>query len=123
MGRTANTHEGISKERAHVHFELNLLVNDRFSAWYAANYPGQRNDHGEWNGQNLNGIDPRLILLEEQSQGSQFQRWSCFPAIRNAPLPRVRPEHQFPLGPALRAADQAQPGGRKGGRGRLRTGD
>ena len=34
MGRTANTHEGISKDRAHVHFELNLLVNDRFADWY-----------------------------------------------------------------------------------------
>src|SRR5438874_10201706 len=31
MGRTTNTREGISKDRAHVHFELNLFVNDRFS--------------------------------------------------------------------------------------------
>ena len=46
MGRTANTREGISKERAHVHFELNLLINDRFPAWYKKTYPKQRNDHG-----------------------------------------------------------------------------
>ena len=39
MGRTANTHEGISKERAHVHFELNLLVNDRFAEWYRSAQP------------------------------------------------------------------------------------
>ena len=55
MGRTANTREGISKDRAHVHFELNLLVNDRFASWYKKTFPGQRNDHGEWNGQNLLG--------------------------------------------------------------------
>ena len=72
MGRTANTHEGISKERAHVHFELNLFVNDRFADWYRATYPGQRNDHGNWNGQNLNGIDPRLVLLEEHQMGTNF---------------------------------------------------
>ena len=72
MGRTANTRETISKDRAHVHFELNLLVNDRFADWFARTSPGQRNDHGEWNGQNLDGIDPRLILLQEHSQGTNF---------------------------------------------------
>jgi peptidoglycan LD-endopeptidase LytH len=72
MGRTANTHEGISKDRAHVHFELNLLVNDRFASWYKKAFPDQRNDHGEWNGQNLLGIDPRAILLEQHQQGAKF---------------------------------------------------
>jgi murein DD-endopeptidase MepM/ murein hydrolase activator NlpD len=72
MGRTANTHEGISKDRAHVHFELDTFVNDRFSEWYAHAFPGQRNDHGIWNGQNLNGIDPRLILLQEHREGANF---------------------------------------------------
>lgn len=72
MGRTANTREGISKERAHVHFELNLFVNERFPAWYKENYPKQRNDHGQWNGQNLLGIDPRAVFLEQQEQGAKF---------------------------------------------------
>ena len=72
MGRTANTREGISKERAHVHFEFNLFVNDRFPAWYKKTYPKQRNDHGQWNGQNLLGIDPRAIFLEQQEQGAKF---------------------------------------------------
>jgi peptidoglycan LD-endopeptidase LytH len=72
MGRTANTHEGISKERAHVHFELNVVINDRFSEWYKKTFPGQRNDHGNWNGQNLVGLDPRLILLAQQKEGKSF---------------------------------------------------
>ena len=38
MGRTTNTKEGISKERAHVHFELDFLVNDRFANWYGKNF-------------------------------------------------------------------------------------
>jgi murein DD-endopeptidase MepM/ murein hydrolase activator NlpD len=72
MGRTANTHEGISKDRAHVHFEIDLFVNDRFAEWYRRHQPGQRNDHGNWNGRNLMGLDPRLILLEEQREGPRF---------------------------------------------------
>ena len=72
MGRTANTREGISKERAHVHFELNLLVNDHFAAWYKKTFPAQRNDHGCWNGQNLLGLDPRLLLLAGRDQGAKF---------------------------------------------------
>jgi peptidoglycan LD-endopeptidase LytH len=72
MGRTANTREGISKERAHVHFELDLLVNEKFPAWYKKNSPGQRNDHGQWNGQNLIGLDPRVLLLEQRRLGAKF---------------------------------------------------
>ncbi len=73
MGRTSNTRQGISKERAHVHFELNLLVNDRFAAWFEQACPGQRNDHGAWNGQNLLGLDPRAILLLQARQGPRFK--------------------------------------------------
>jgi len=72
MGRTSNTSERIGKERAHVHFELNLLVNDNFSAWFKKNIPGERNDHGLWNGQNLDGIDPRDVLLAEHNPIKKF---------------------------------------------------
>lgn len=71
MGRTS-TAEIITRDRAHVHFELNVLVNDNFAAWFKQNSPGERNDHGVWNGQNLNGLDERQILLAEHNQGSRF---------------------------------------------------
>ena len=71
MGRTSNA-EVILKERAHVHFELNVLVNDNFAAWFKNASPGERNDHGEWNGQNLNGLDPREILLAEHNPVANF---------------------------------------------------
>lgn len=73
MGRSTNTREGISKDRAHVHFELNLLANERFASWYAKNSPEQRNDHGEWNGHNLLGLDPCLILLAQAKEKSSFR--------------------------------------------------
>jgi murein DD-endopeptidase MepM/ murein hydrolase activator NlpD len=69
MGRTSNTSEHIGKERAHVHFELNLFVNENFGSWYKK-YFTQRNDHGIWNGYNLNGLDPRDVLLGER--GGKF---------------------------------------------------
>lgn len=67
MGRTSNTHERISKERAHVHFEIDLLINEQFSGWFKKHSPTERNDHGLWNGQNLRGVDPRQVFLAEQA--------------------------------------------------------
>ena len=70
MGRTSNA-EIITKDRAHVHFELNLLVNDNFAAWFKKKST-ERNDHGEWNGQNLNGLDPREIFIAEHNPVTKF---------------------------------------------------
>jgi murein DD-endopeptidase MepM/ murein hydrolase activator NlpD len=72
MGRTSNTHERITKERAHVHFELDLLANDNYASWHKKFLPSQRNDHGEWNGQNLLGIDPREVLLRQNASRDKF---------------------------------------------------
>lgn len=72
MGRTSNTHQPITKDRAHLHFEINLLVSERFSEWHDRRLPGQKNEHGNWNGRNLLGVDPRVILQSQFKQGSQF---------------------------------------------------
>src|SRR5436190_12357766 len=52
MGRTTNTRQGISKDRGHLHFEIDLRLNERYAAWHNAKQAGQRNDHGNWNGRN-----------------------------------------------------------------------
>ena len=72
MGRTSNTSETITKDRAHVHFELNLFYSDHFNTWFQRNNPKEKNDHGLWNGQNLGGLDPRLVLLAEHQEGGRF---------------------------------------------------
>jgi murein DD-endopeptidase MepM/ murein hydrolase activator NlpD len=72
MGRTSNTGEIITKDRAHVHFELNLFVNEGFDSWFKQTFPQQRNDHGIWNGQNLDGLDAREILLAEHNSAAKF---------------------------------------------------
>lgn len=72
MGRSSNTRQAISKDRAHLHFEISLRLNDRYSSWHSAHMKGYRNDHGNWNGRNFAGIDPREVLLKQKSLGSKF---------------------------------------------------
>lgn len=72
MGRSTNTREGISRERAHLHFEIGFLANDRFASWHKESHPGQRNDHGAWNGQNLIGLDPTILLTQQNRLGNRF---------------------------------------------------
>lgn len=72
MGRTANTQQTISRERAHLHFEVGLLLSDRYPEWHRKTYPQGVNDHGIWNGLNLVGLDPRVLLLGRQATGRSF---------------------------------------------------
>lgn len=69
MGRSANTRQGISKERAHLHFEVAMRLSDRYAPWHSANMPGTRNDHGEFNGHNFVSIDPAAILVAQNKPG------------------------------------------------------
>jgi murein DD-endopeptidase MepM/ murein hydrolase activator NlpD len=95
MGRTANTRSAISRERAHLHFEVNLLINDRFPEWHRKHYPGQRNDHGVWNGRNFLGIDPLPLLLQHHQDPSAVDLHSlilrqpvlCRTLVRSAAFP------------------------------------
>jgi murein DD-endopeptidase MepM/ murein hydrolase activator NlpD len=103
MGRTSNTRQAISQERAHVHFELDFFVNDHFSAWYKKTYPGERDDHGQWNGQNLVGIDPSAVFLAQQALGGRFslvdfmrqQNELCRVMVRGSHFPWLKRYPQF----------------------------
>lgn len=61
MGRSAGGY-AIPKERGHLHFEIGLRATDNFEAWYAMRRFGNRNEHGDYNGMNLMGIDPLDFL-------------------------------------------------------------
>lgn len=98
MGRTANTSQGISKERAHVHFELNLFLTEHFPEWYKKTYPKQRNDHGQWNGQNLLGFDPLAVFHAQRAAGKKFNlvlflQWQpelCRVLVRDTDFPWLK---------------------------------
>ena len=61
MGHTG---EGIDRERSHVHLELNLLLNSDFERWSKKYFRGDGNRHGNFNGQNLDGLDIARLYLE-----------------------------------------------------------
>ncbi len=44
--------------RAHVHFEIGVMITRDFQSWYERRKFGSRNEHGPWNGMNLMGLDP-----------------------------------------------------------------
>lgn len=63
LGRLGFSGAGIDRQRAHVHFEIGILLSKNFESWYAAHSSGDPNKHGLFNGMNLSGMDPSVILL------------------------------------------------------------
>jgi len=61
MGRSAGGYT-IPPDRAHLHFEIGLMLTQDFSSWYAWKKFGSPNQQGLWNGMNLMGINPRDFL-------------------------------------------------------------
>ena len=68
MGRSSAGATPITPDRAHLHFEVGLLLSTGFNGWYAAQPENRKspNLHGLYNGQNLIGMDP-LPLLSQRS--------------------------------------------------------
>ncbi len=58
MGRSAGGYS-IPQDRAHLHFEMGLVATRDFQSWYGGKKFGSPNLHGNWNGMNLMGFDPR----------------------------------------------------------------
>lgn len=57
MGRSAGGYT-IPKSRAHLHFEIGLKLTDDFSQFYKRRKYKVANQHGNWNGMNLVGLNP-----------------------------------------------------------------
>lgn len=64
IGRMGYTGAGINRERAHLHLEIAVLLNEDFEHWYNRYFSGSPNKHGIYHGYNLVGLDPSPILLE-----------------------------------------------------------
>jgi murein DD-endopeptidase MepM/ murein hydrolase activator NlpD len=62
IARMGYTGDGINRARAHLHLEINLLINGNFHAWYANVY-NDSNQHGLYNGINLVAIDVARLYL------------------------------------------------------------
>lgn len=66
LGQLGFSGAGINRERAHVHFEVGLILSNNFESWHNACFPGSPNHHGLFNGLNLVGMDPAELLLAAQ---------------------------------------------------------
>jgi len=64
IGKMGFTGAGINRERAHLHLEIAVLLNEDFEAWYHRYFSGSPNKHGIYHGYNLVGMEPSVILLE-----------------------------------------------------------
>jgi murein DD-endopeptidase MepM/ murein hydrolase activator NlpD len=95
------TGAGINRERAHVHLELNLMMNHKFQQWYDAVHPHDPNHHGIYNGINLAGLDiaklylalhenPSLTIPQFLSQQEVYFK-VAFPKSRSFELPKLYP--------------------------------
>ena len=67
MGRSSSG-QAIPKDRAHLHFEIGVVVTQDFQSWYAFKKFGSANEHGIYNGMNLMGIDP-LDFMQQNRAG------------------------------------------------------
>lgn len=98
VGRTTNTRTPITRDRAHLHFEIDLLINESFSSWLKKNEPGTRDDHGPWNGRNLLGLDAADIFRQQEKQAEAFslleylrnQREMCRILVPNTSFPWLK---------------------------------
>ncbi len=70
IGLLGFTGDGIDIVRAHVHFEINLLLTNNFDAWHSAHFKGEPNPHGIYNGINLAGIDVGSFLIKSHQDNS-----------------------------------------------------
>lgn len=82
LGRMGNTSSSaIPMDRAHLHFEVGVLVNERFGDWYRRR--ALKPDHGNWHGWNLLGVDP-LAAFRFASQTNTFSLQEYFKSENEA---------------------------------------
>ncbi len=84
----------IPRDRAHLHFEIGVMVTRSFQHWYDRRGFGSRNEQGLWNGMNLMGIDPLSVF-----NGWRAGRIKTMPDVFAQMTPAVRlriATHDFP---------------------------
>lgn len=67
MGRSANY--SISRECAHLHYEVGLRYGSDFESWYKSKKYKEKNRFGNFNGMNMQGFDP-LEFMRLARQGA-----------------------------------------------------
>lgn len=63
LGWMGFTGAGIDRERAHIHFEVCMMLSRNFESWHQTYFRKHPNPHGIYNGLNLVGCDPAALLI------------------------------------------------------------
>lgn len=63
IGILGYTGVGLNRRRAHLHFEVGLLLSDYFHQWHSVVSPRDSNYHGLYNGRNIAGVDVARLYL------------------------------------------------------------
>lgn len=101
LGIMGYTGDGLDRERAHVHLELNVMLSRQFDAWYNVYHKTEPNYHGLYNGINLTAVDiarlyralrkrPSLTMAEFLADEETFYKVTL-PASKNFDLARRYP--------------------------------
>ena len=69
LGEMGYTGRGIDRRRAHVHLELCVLLSERYDDYYRFHFK-LANGHGNYNGQNLAGLDVAKFLRDHRADPS-----------------------------------------------------
>jgi murein DD-endopeptidase MepM/ murein hydrolase activator NlpD len=102
LGIMGYSGRGLDRTRAHLHFEFALLMSENFDGWHHEVTRGDANPHGNYNGQNLAGINPADLLLAVREDPTTFDLGRflrdqplyykiAIPASANFTLPRRYP--------------------------------
>ena len=70
LGVMGYTGEGLDRERAHLHLELNLLLSRQFDGWYGTYMKTEPNYHGLYSGLNLTAVDIARLYRESRKRPS-----------------------------------------------------
>lgn len=100
MGATST--DRILPANAHLHFEVNLMLNSNFNGWMKRRRT--RNEHGPFNGWNLIGIDPLAVYERQEAEGGQYDlsaHLESLPPAFEITLKAVRQLDFFKRYPAL----------------------
>ena len=63
LGLMGYTGSGINRRRAHVHLEVNLLLNRYFQGCYDDYFPSDENRQGLFNGLNMSGVEVATLYV------------------------------------------------------------
>ena len=62
LGVLGYSGNGLDRDRAHLHFEINLMLNEHYDLWQEERRPRWSSRHGRYHGFNLAGVSPIELI-------------------------------------------------------------